>query len=195
MGMGNRHGRRSDLDIRLRHDGALATGDRRRCRRCSGDGGRAVPEPSFPAAVREQAGTGIAGNVDGHRVAVGQLAFVAPNAPRTPELRSIELRTAVEASSGVYVSIDGSLAGVLLLQDPIRPEVPRALRSLRAAGVRRIHMVTGDHPDVAELVGDALGVDRVFAERTPEEEPVTVVSALALALIVAGTILLQMDGR
>jgi heavy metal translocating P-type ATPase len=127
-------------------------------------------DPSFPAAVREQAGTGIAGNVDGHRVAVGQLAFVAPDAPRTPQLRSIELRTAVEGSSSVYVSIDGSLAGVLLLQDPIRPEVPRALRSLRAAGVRRIHMVTGDHPDVAELVGDALGVDRVFAERTPEEK-------------------------
>jgi heavy metal translocating P-type ATPase len=125
---------------------------------------------SFPAAVREDMGTGIVGNVDGHRVAVGQLAFVAPNAPRTPELRSVELRTAVEGSSSVYVSIDGSLAGVLLLQDPIRPEVPRALRSLRAAGIRRIHMVTGDHPDVAELVGDALGVDRVFAERTPEEK-------------------------
>jgi heavy metal translocating P-type ATPase len=127
-------------------------------------------ELSFPAAVREQMGTGIAGNVDGRRVAVGQLAFVAPNAPRTPELRSIELRTAVEGSSSVYISIDGSLAGVLLLQDPIRPEVPRALRSLRAGGVRRIHMVTGDHPDVAELVGDALGVDRVFAERTPAEK-------------------------
>jgi len=127
-------------------------------------------DPTFPSAVREQAGTGIAGNVDGHRIAVGQLAFVVPNAPRTPELRSIERRTAVEGSSSVYVSIDGSLAGVLLLQDPIRPEVPRTLRSLRAAGVRRIHMVTGDHPDVAELVGDALGVDGVFAERTPEEK-------------------------
>ena len=127
-------------------------------------------ELSFPTGVREQMGTGIVGSVDGRRVAVGQLAFVAPSTPRTPELRSIEMRTAVEGASSAYVSIDGSLAGVLLLQDPIRPEAPRALRSLRAAGVRRIHMVTGDHPDVAELVGDALGVDRVFAERTPEEK-------------------------
>jgi heavy metal translocating P-type ATPase len=127
-------------------------------------------ELSFPTDVREQMGTGIAGSVDGRRVAVGQLAFAVPNATRTPELRSIETRTAVEGSSSVYVSVDGVLAGVLLLQDPIRPEAPRALRSLRAAGVRRIHMVTGDHPDVAELVGDALGVDRVFAERTPEEK-------------------------
>lgn len=127
-------------------------------------------ELSFPLDVREQMGTGLAGTVDGRRVTVGQLAYAAPDTPRTPELRSIELRTAVEGSSSVYVSVDGALAGVLLLQDPIRPEAPRTLRSLRAAGVQRIHMVTGDHPDVAELVGDALGMDRVFAERAPEEK-------------------------
>lgn len=124
----------------------------------------------FPAQVHEQMGTGIDGDVGGHRVAVGQLGFVAADAPRTAQLRSIELRTAVEGSSSVFVSIDGALAGALLLQDPIRPDAPRALRALRAMGVRRIHMVTGDHPDVAELVGDAVGVDRVFAERTPEDK-------------------------
>lgn len=125
---------------------------------------------AFPSEVHEAMGSGIAGTVDGHRVAVGQLEFVAPGTPPTPALRSIALRTAVEGSAGVYVAIDGALAGALLLQDPIRPEAPRALRALRRAGIRRIHMVTGDHPDVAELVGDALGVDRVFAERTPEEK-------------------------
>lgn len=124
----------------------------------------------FPSHIHEQMGTGISGLVYGRRVAVGQLRFVATSAPRTPELRAIELRTAVEGSSSAYVSIDGALAGVLLLQDPVRPEAPRTLRSLRAAGIRRIHIVTGDHPDVAELVGDVLGVDRVFAERTPEEK-------------------------
>jgi heavy metal translocating P-type ATPase len=125
---------------------------------------------TFPLDVREQMGTGIAGTVRGSRVAVGQLGFVAPNATPIPATRSIELRTAVEGSSSVFIAIDGLLAGVLILQDPIRPEATRALRSLRAAGIRRIHMVTGDHPDVAELVGDALGVDRVFAERTPAEK-------------------------
>lgn len=124
----------------------------------------------FPTSIHEEMGTGVHGDVDGRRVSVGQLAFVAPGAPRTPALRSIEVRTAVEGTASVYVSIDGALAGVLLLQDPVRAEAPRALRSLRAAGVQRIHMVTGDHPDIAELVGDALGVDRVFAERTPEEK-------------------------
>lgn len=124
----------------------------------------------FPANVQEQMGTGICGEVDGRRVAVGQREFVVPGAPRTPEVRSVEMRTAADGSSSVFISIDGTLAGVLILQDPIRPEAPRVLRSLRAAGVEHIHLVTGDHPDVAELVGDILGVDRVFAERAPDEK-------------------------
>lgn len=127
-------------------------------------------ELSFPGDVREQMGSGICGEVDGHRVAVGQLSFVVSGPTNTAELRSIELRTAVEGSSSVYVSKDGALVGVVLVQDPIRPDAPRVLRSLRRIGIQRIHMVTGDHPDVAELVGDVLGVDRVFAERAPEEK-------------------------
>ena len=125
---------------------------------------------TFPAEVHEQMGAGVVGRVDGRSVAVGRLGFVAPDSARTAGLRAIELRSEVEGSSSVYVAIDGHLAGALLLQDPIRPESPRALRALRTAGIRRIHLVTGDHPDVAELVGDALGVDRVFAERAPEDK-------------------------
>ena len=127
-------------------------------------------ELHFPQDVGERVGEGIAGTVDGRRVAVGQFEFVAPGATRPPALRAIEARTAVEGSAAVYVAIDGALAGAFLLQDPIRAEAPRTLRALRAAGIGRIHMVTGDHPDVAELVGDALGVDRVFSERTPQEK-------------------------
>ncbi|MHB8416640.1 MAG: heavy metal translocating P-type ATPase [Myxococcales bacterium] len=125
---------------------------------------------AFPESVHEEMGTGISGRVEGREVAVGQRAWVAPAALPTPELRSIELRTKAEGSSSIFVAIDGRLAGALVLEDPIRAEAPRALRALRKAGIERIHLVTGDHPDVAELVGDALGLDRVFAERTPEEK-------------------------
>ena len=125
---------------------------------------------TFPADVHEQMGSGITGTVEGHRIAVGQRPFVAPQSDQSAELRSVELRTAVEGSSGVFVAIDDKLCGALLLQDPIRPETARVLRQLRGTGIERIHLVTGDHPDVAELVGDVLGVDRVFAERAPEEK-------------------------
>ena len=124
----------------------------------------------FPREVHEQIGSGIRGTVAGCQVAVGQYEYVTPGVSRTEAVRSIELRAAADGSSCVFVAIDGALAGAMLLQDHIRPEAPRVLRTLRQSGVRRIHLVTGDHPDVAELVGDALGIDRVFAERSPEDK-------------------------
>ena len=125
---------------------------------------------AFPADVHEQMGAGIGGTVDGRRVAVGQHDFVTPGSARTAAVRAVELRAAADGSSCVFVAIDGTLAGVLLLQDHIRPEAPRVLRTLRRSGIRRIHLVTGDHPDVGELVADALGIDRLFAERAPEDK-------------------------
>ena len=61
--------------------------------------------------------------------------------------------------------VDGRVAGALILDDPIRPDTPRVIRTLRRAGIRRVVMVTGDHPDVAESVGhlDRRGPDHVRA--------------------------------
>src|SRR5207247_2400255 len=76
----------------------------------------------------------------------------------------------VAGASCVFVSVDGEVAGALVVDDPIRPDTPRVIRALRRAGIMRVVMVTGDHPDVAESVGAALGVDRILSERTPEEK-------------------------
>jgi soluble P-type ATPase len=56
------------------------------------------------------------------------------------------------------------------MDDPVRPESPRAVRGLRRAGFTRIVMVTGDHPAVAEIVAFAVGLDGVLADRTPDEK-------------------------
>jgi P-type E1-E2 ATPase len=55
-----------------------------------------------------------------------------------------------DGATGVFVAIDGAVAGALLLLDEIRLETPRALRLLRKAGVEQIVMLTGDRRDVAE---------------------------------------------
>ena len=70
----------------------------------------------------------------------------------------------------MFVGIDGEVSGALVVDDPIRPDTPRVIRALRRAGIRRVVMVTGDHPDVAESVGAALGVDRILSERAPDEK-------------------------
>ena len=70
----------------------------------------------------------------------------------------------------VFVTIDGELAGALLLGDSLRREAPRAIRALREAGISRIVMVTGDHADAAETIGAALDLDAVLANRVPADK-------------------------
>jgi heavy metal translocating P-type ATPase len=127
-------------------------------------------ETSLPDDVMERAGSGISGIVDGVAIRVGTADFATDGAGLPVWARDIRRRVNIEGATGVYVSADGVLLGALVLDDPIRPETPRVIRSLRRAGVRRIVMVTGDHYGVADMVGAAIGVDAVLAERTPVDK-------------------------
>jgi heavy metal translocating P-type ATPase len=127
-------------------------------------------ELTFPDDVDERYGSGIAGSVGGRKVALGKSAFVMDGAPLPRRARDVRRRTMLDGSSCVFVSIDGVIAGAIVIDDPIRPDTPRVIRSLRRAGITRVVMVTGDHPDVAESVGAALGVDRILSERAPAEK-------------------------
>lgn len=124
----------------------------------------------FPADVVERHGAGIAGIVEDRRVAVGKASFVAAGGTLPRRARDVRRRTSLDGSSCVFVSVDGAVVGALVIDDPIRADSPRVIRTLRRAGIRRVVMVTGDHPDVAESVGAALGVDRVLSERDPGEK-------------------------
>jgi heavy metal translocating P-type ATPase len=125
---------------------------------------------SFPEEAHEEGGSGILGTVDGRKVALGKASWVARGQPLPERARDVRRRAAMEGSSCVFVAIDGTVAGALILDDPIRPDTPRVIRSLRRAGIKRVVMVTGDHPDVAESVGIALGVDRILSERDPADK-------------------------
>jgi heavy metal translocating P-type ATPase len=127
-------------------------------------------ELPFPGDVVEQHGAGIGGSVEGRRVAVGKATFVSGGAPLPRRARDVRRRTSLDGSSCVFVAVDGVVVGALVIDDPIRADSPRVIRTLRRAGIRRVVMVTGDHPDVAESVGAALGVDRVLSERDPSEK-------------------------
>jgi heavy metal translocating P-type ATPase len=124
----------------------------------------------FPADVQEEHGAGIRGTVEGRSVALGKASYVARGGAMPPAARDVRRRTALEGSSCVFVAVDGEVVGALVIDDPIRPDTPRVVRMLRRAGIERIVMVTGDHPDVAESVGIALGVDRVLSERDPADK-------------------------
>ena len=123
-----------------------------------------------PSLVKEQPGKGIRGVVNGHRIAVGRGSWVAPDSEVPLWARRVRRRTALEGLANVFVAVDDHLIGAFVVEDPLRPDAPRTLRALRQAGIRRIVMVTGDHLDVAETIGAAVGVDEILAECSPEDK-------------------------
>ena len=125
---------------------------------------------SMPSGVEEQPGAGLTGMVGNRRVAVGSYAFVCASAAPADWSHRFLQRMGYDGATGVFVAIDGVMAGALLLHDEIRAETPRALRLLRKAGVERIVMVTGNRRDVAETIGALLGVDEVLAEQKPQDK-------------------------
>ncbi|HET9091919.1 MAG TPA: heavy metal translocating P-type ATPase [Acidimicrobiales bacterium] len=125
-------------------------------------------ELPWPENVSEVLGKGAAGTVDGHVVRVGRGEWLA--AGRLPWTRRVRRRAEMDSSMTVYAEVDGELAGVLLLEDPLRPDAARSIRELRAAGISRIVMASGDRQAVAESVGAVVGVDQVLAERSPADK-------------------------
>jgi heavy metal translocating P-type ATPase len=124
---------------------------------------------ALPAQVEEIAGQGIRGVVGGHQVAVGKAAWAGvTGSPRWAKTARRQAR--LDGALTVFVAVDGQPAGVLVLDDPVRPDAGRTIRALRRGGISRIVMVTGDRAEVARSVGAVMGVDEVLAERTPAEK-------------------------
>ena len=121
---------------------------------------------SKPESVREVPGTGIEGYVDGRRIVVGGSGFVqrTSGCDDPHELIAPEMR----ASMTVAVAIDGVLAGMIVLKDQIRADASSVLADLRAAGIRRLVLASGDRAEIAHVVGNALGMDGVLGDLTPE---------------------------
>lgn len=125
---------------------------------------------SVPTQVSETPGAGITGMVEGREVRVGSFDLAVPPPERTGDILHFRNRIQRDEGAVIFVTVDGAFAGALLVDDHIRPEAPRTVRSLKRAGLKEVVMVSGDHENVAEAVGAALGVDRVVPECTPEQK-------------------------
>ncbi len=120
---------------------------------------------AIPEHVEERFGKGVGGVVEDRQVLVGSASWlrghgIEPLLP--PGLDSGDAK--------VLVAVDDRLAGVALIGDRIRADSTGLVARLRAAGVRHVALVTGDKHGPAEAIGERLGVDRVYAEQSPEEK-------------------------
>ena len=121
--------------------------------------------------VREEPGQGIAGTVGDRAVVVGSRTFVRSAGIPDDEVASAAVMSGRGSGEAhVLVGVDGHLSGVIVMADELRPDADRIVERLRAEGVRHVAMVSGDRRSVAERIGRELGVDRVYAEQSPEEK-------------------------
>ena len=132
---------------------------------------------ALPTGVKEEPGAGVTGMVEGRRVSIGSHAHVAARAAEADWAERLPAAHGYEGATGAFVAADGRMLGAILLADEIRPDLPRALRLLRQAGIGRVVMLTGDRRDVAEVIGAALGVDEVRAEQQPEDKLAAIAEA------------------
>ncbi|MET9013981.1 heavy metal translocating P-type ATPase [Streptomyces olivaceoviridis] len=119
---------------------------------------------SVPSDVTEEPGRGAAGIVDGRRVSVGR---VDASGARPAWTSAVDNRALLDGAAIAWLTVDGYPVGAVLLRDPLRLDAPRALRHLRAAGIERLLMLTGDRAEPAAEVGAVLGLDDVRSGLDP----------------------------
>jgi Cu+-exporting ATPase len=115
------------------------------------------------------AGKGAVGVVERTRVVLGNPAFLSELGIATAAMDSDAERLRRDGATAIYVALDGKLAGVIAIADPIKETTPAALKALRQDGLRVV-MLTGDNRTTAEAVARHLGIDEVEAEVLPDRK-------------------------
>ena len=122
-----------------------------------------------PQDFESRTGRGVAGRVEGRSVAAGNLAMLAELGVRPGKFAVEAERLAAEALTPVYVVVDGSVAGVVAVADPLKPTSREAVAELRDMGIESV-MLTGDNARTAARVAGAVGIRRVIADVLPERK-------------------------
>jgi heavy metal translocating P-type ATPase len=129
---------------------------------------------AVPSDVMETPGEGVTGTVEGHKVVVGGLHFVAGKISDADPWPLPHDRP--PGALTVAVAIDGRLAGVLVLADELRAGTEGLLHELRGIGIERIVLSTGDRNEVARFIASGLSLDLVRSELTPDQKILVVLS-------------------
>jgi Cu+-exporting ATPase len=129
-------------------------------------------------------GKGVVGIAEQRRVALGNTDFLAGLGIATGELHDDAERHRGDGATVVFVAVDGALAGLLAIADPLKPTTPQALDALRAQGIG-IVMVTGDSRTTALAIAKHLGITEVEADVLPERKSAVVDTLRRAGRIVA----------
>jgi Cu2+-exporting ATPase len=116
-------------------------------------------------------GQGVEAEVDGHTVLVGSRRFLTGAGVAIPAAASTVVNQAGRRGASVlFVAQDGQTIGVIVTADTVRPEAADVVRQLRARGIQRVIMLTGDHVHAARAAASQVGIDQVEAGVFPERK-------------------------
>ncbi|MDO4343750.1 MAG: heavy metal translocating P-type ATPase [Eubacteriales bacterium] len=114
---------------------------------------------------------GISSMVSGKKVIIGSYHFVFDDEGSViPEEYRLQFEALPEEYSHLYMAVDGKLAAVICIEDPLRPEGADVVKELRKAGLKKIVMMTGDSERTAAAIALKVGVDEYYSEVLPEDK-------------------------
>ncbi|MGO8751522.1 MAG: heavy metal translocating P-type ATPase [Thermoguttaceae bacterium] len=131
-------------------------------------GDRSAPAGE-PDEFQSHTGRGVSGKVEGRRVLLGNRKLLEDSGVQTGPLEERAKQLRQEGQTVVYAAVEGELAGILGVADPIKATAKEAVRQLQADGLA-IVLVTGDNRTTAETVAQKLGIDCMEAEVLPEQK-------------------------
>ena len=132
---------------------------------------RGLTHEEYHSQVQYLVAHGISSMVEGKKVVIGSAHFVFEDEGcRIPEGEQDKYNELSAAYSHLYLCVDGELAAVICIHDPLRREARDAIKALHKSGFVNVVMMTGDNRRTAESVAAEVGVDAVFAEVLPEDK-------------------------
>ena len=114
---------------------------------------------------------GIYSTLEGRKIIIGSHHFVFEDEnAKVPEDKKQLFEELPEQYSHLYMAIDGLLAAVICIEDPLRKEAPEVIRRLKKYGISKVVMMTGDSDRIASTIADKVGVDEYYSEVLPEDK-------------------------
>jgi P-type Cu+ transporter len=125
------------------------------------------------SAFDSPTGKGVVGMVDGRRITLGNAKFLREIGTATTDLDDEAERLRADGATAIFLAVDGKIAAVIAIADPVKPTTSEALKLLAQDGVRVV-MLTGDNRTTAQAVARRLGIENVEAEVLPEQKSAVV---------------------
>ena len=122
----------------------------------------AKTDESIVKDFEEISGFGIKANINNHQILAGNSKLM--------NLENIKFTEKENLGTVIYIAFDGQYIGNILISDEIKPDSPKAIKGMKANGIKEIVMLTGDNNAIGKNIAQKLGIDKVFAELLPNEK-------------------------